>query len=537
MKDVFLRRLVAGVPKVLETFDSGTGRFMTPGYGGLDLGWAVTNQDVMYPLALLYKTAHPENPYHGDRKILDVVSKAGSAVRDWQYPDGQVEFIKVDGSKWGPTYMPWTQFHWVEAYRLVRDDLDAGTRGRWQEGLRLALDGTARQISKDWRVHNIPAWHGMTLVRAAQVFDHKDWGEAGAEMIRRVVAAQTPHGYWAEHGGPTTSYNLVYLHAIGLYHAFTGDDGVLECLRRGLEFHLTFTYPDGSMVETVDGRVKYHKGAPDRAFAGYSLFEQGRRFVRFLMQQAERAGQFAACTPATASAYGHYAGGRESPIPQDEPAYQRTMGDMARVVREGKWFSCVSAMTVEPDENRWGMDRQSFVSLYHDDVGLLVGGGNSKDQPAWSNFLVGDSYLPVAGGLRPGGVELDYRAATCSILVEHAGSDAILTLSADLRSGAQDVQCRLPVHIVPGSMLRAAGGQHFVTDGRRIRVTGPEAQWIGGDRWRIDLPGDATFEYPISPFNPYAKDGAAPLDQAAGFVHAPLSASAPQRVFRVRVGG
>jgi len=42
MKDQFLRRLVAGAPKVLETFDPATGRFMTPGYSGPDLGWAWT---------------------------------------------------------------------------------------------------------------------------------------------------------------------------------------------------------------------------------------------------------------------------------------------------------------------------------------------------------------------------------------------------------------------------------------------------------------------------------------------------------------
>ena len=52
MKDQFLRRLVAGAPKVLETFDPATGRFMTAGYNGPELGWTVTNQDVMYPLAL-----------------------------------------------------------------------------------------------------------------------------------------------------------------------------------------------------------------------------------------------------------------------------------------------------------------------------------------------------------------------------------------------------------------------------------------------------------------------------------------------------
>ena len=533
MKDLFLRRLVAGAPKVLETFDAATGRFMTPGYSGPDLGWAVTNQDVMYPLALLYKTAHPANPYYSDRKILEVVSQAGSAVRDWQYPDGQVEFIKIDGSKWGPTYMPWTQFHWVEAYRLIRDDLDEATRRRWEEGLTLAFDGTARQISKDYRVHNIPAWHGMTLVRAGQVFGRKDWGDVGREMIRRTVAAQTQHGYWNEHGGPTTSYNLVYVHAIGLYHAFTGDDSMRECLQRSLEFHMTFTYPNGCAVETIDGRVKYHDRVPDRCLTAYSVFPQGRRFVRFLMEQAQGHEHGETCTPATASAFEHYHDGAEAPIPQDRDSYERTMGELARVVRQGKWFSCVSAIITEPEDNRWGMDRQSFVSLYHDDAGLIIGGGNSKDQPAWSNFILGDYSLPTAASLVPGGVELEYPPAACSILVEHEADQAAITMSADLVSGSEDVQCRLPVHVVSGKSLQTGKGERLATDGHRIKVTGKDVHWIGGDGWRIDLPVDATFEYPVFPFNPYAKDGKAPLDEAAGFIHAPLSAAVPQQVFRV----
>ena len=131
-----------------------------------------------------------------------------------------------------------------------------------------------------------------------------------------------------------------------------------------------------------------------------------------------------------------------------------------------------------------------------------------------------------AGRLVPGGVELEYASGTGSILVEHAGNEAVLTLSADPPGGSQDIQCRLPVRLVPGQVLRAGGGRTLATDGQRVRVSGREAGWIGGSGWRIDLPQDATFEYPVSPFNPYAKDGAAPLDQAVGFIHAPLRPTA-----------
>jgi hypothetical protein len=515
MRDIFLRRMVAGAPQVLTTFNPDTGRFMTPGYEGPELGWAVTNQDVMYPLALLCKTSHANSPYSDSREILEVVEKAGDAVRDFQYPDGQVEFIKVDGSKWGPTFMPWTMYHWVETYALVRDDLDAARRQRWEEGLTLAFDGIAKNVSESYRVHNIPTWNGMSLTRAGQIFGRDDWSGVGREMIRHAVAAQTQHGYWNEHGGPTTLYNTVYVHAIGLYHAFTGDEGVRDCLRRGLDFHLKFTYPDGAGVETVDGRVKYHAGTQERSLTAFSLFPDGRRFARYLMERAEAAGKTASCTPFMASAFQHYHDGEEAPIPHDGDSYELTMGGMARVVKLGKWFHCVSAIVTEPVETRWGMDRQNFVSVYHDDCGLVVGGGNSKNQPAWSNFIVGETYLPASASLLPDGVRLDYRVARCVLRVCCDENEA--TLTYHLESGNQPVTCHLLLHIVPDKPLTTGDG------------------WVAHNGWRLELPNDATFEYPVSPFNPYAKEGNAPIEESVGVVSAGLDENVRERVFRLTV--
>ena len=42
------------------------------------------------------------------------------------------------------------------------------------------------------------------------------------ELIRNACAAQDPDGFWPEHQGPTVGYNIVYLHAFGLYHFHGG---------------------------------------------------------------------------------------------------------------------------------------------------------------------------------------------------------------------------------------------------------------------------------------------------------------------------
>ncbi|MCB0079956.1 MAG: hypothetical protein KDE47_03455, partial [Caldilineaceae bacterium] len=246
-----LRTLIEDVPMNLARFDESTGRFLTEG------GWAVTNQDLVYPLALLYRTQHPDNPYFQDQHILGYACRGGDAWRDFQYPDGKVEFIKVDDSTWGPIYMPWSMYHWLETYALLRDELGDERRARWEDGLTLAYDGIAAGLAAG-RVHNIPTWDGMATFRAGQIFDREDWREAGRNMIYRTVEEQQPGGYWLEHHGPTPSYNLVYVHAIGLYHFFSGDESVLDCLESATDFHIRYTYPDGRLVETIDGRVKYH---------------------------------------------------------------------------------------------------------------------------------------------------------------------------------------------------------------------------------------------------------------------------------------
>ena len=49
-RSTILSFLTGNMEQNLERFNESTGRFMTGD------GWAVTNQDIIFPLALLYKT-------------------------------------------------------------------------------------------------------------------------------------------------------------------------------------------------------------------------------------------------------------------------------------------------------------------------------------------------------------------------------------------------------------------------------------------------------------------------------------------------
>lgn len=565
IQPAILKMLVADVPRNLQRFDPATNRFLTEG------GWAVTNQDIIYSLALLYTTAHPENPYYQDPHILDVIKRGGDAWREFQYPDGKVEFVKVDGSVWGPIYMPWSMYTWVETYRIIRDLLEDDRRARWEEGLTLAYDGITQQLA-DGHVHNIPCWNGMASYRAGQVFGREDWLEAGRKMIHLTVAEQQPEGYWHEHGGPTTLYNIVYLQAIGLYYFFSHDESVVDCLHRGLGFHLRYTYPDGRMVETVDGRVKYHDDVIDRAYSAFSLFPEGRRFVAFLVEKlvAQRAtqsephityivtngerkpsgGNFGLSTNLAATLE-HYQKGPEASIPQDSSRYHIHDEGHSLIRRQDGWFTCLSGYMVPAVESRWGLDRQAFSSVWHDNAGLIIGGGNAKSQPAFSNFVFtptvspGENaapiYLPDSAELASEGnrdtVVLRYGDYAGSVSVEPLDKSQLLVkVETPTVVDPQDatVVGQLMFRLAAGDKLSTGAGQEFVVDETPISLTAESAGGsVSQGKWRLHLPAGSTFQWPVAPFNPYAADGAAPIEEAAAIVTLIPSATSGQLTIEI----
>jgi hypothetical protein len=507
-----LAKLAATVELQLPRFDEATGRFLTPPEGATapgakpeDLGWCPINQDVIYHLATVYR--EPGNPFHGDAKILDVACRAGDAIRDFQYPDGQVEFLKADGSKWGPTYMPWTNYAWLEAYALLRDELGDERRRRWEEGLTLAHDGQAREIASG-HVHNIPAWKGMSCHRAGQIFGREDWQRAGIEMIRLVTAAQDEAGYWPEHGGPSTLYNLVYVHALGLYYHHSGDESVLPALQAATDFHETFSYPDGRVVETIDGRVKYHDRIAQFAWASFALFPRGRSLLRHLIRNFDPQRDGKGVQGGTlASAFQHCGEGEEEPCLLDQASFSRRYRDWALVGRQGPWFACLSAFVCPPVNSRWGQDRQSFFSLWHQDLGLVIGGGNSKIQPEWSTFAAGGRYLPDSGRLTDegDGVVLQYGDVSCGLALELTETEARLTARA--QDGMAVNNLVLPLK--RGERVRTEAGVDVELGEHALALEPAQiGAWVQLGSLRLTVPWGTRLHWPSYPFNPYAIDAA-----------------------------
>ena len=525
MNDVkrgLLSAMAEAVSAVLPDFQQRTGRFISqpdgppaPGATPDDLGWCVINQDVIYPLAVLYKT--PGTDFYGDQEIRDMILRGGDAIRDFQYSDGRVEFLKADGSRWGPTFMCWTNYAWLETYALMRQELNAARRASWEVGLTLAHDGQAREIA-NLHVHNIPCWKGMSCCRAADLFGKPDWRTAGQAMMQAVVDAQQPDGYWAEHGGPSVLYNHVYVHGLGLYYAFTGDPLVLPALEAASEFHQTFCYPDGVPVETVDGRVKYRERLMCMGWVGFSACPKGRRLVQHLagnlVPERDLKGFQGG---AIASAVEHLIGGEIAAINVDRPSFREAYHDWAIVCRDTSWFGCLSAFTCSPVSSRWGQDRQAFLSLWHDTQGLLLGGGNSKDQPEWATFVADGRFVPNGGELLgdTDGIVLTYGQVRCSLRLHLDDGKAVIEAETE---GGPALQ-QFVVQVGRGDAVRSASGKATGLGDTPVDWgPGELGAWLDLKGCRIAVPAGASFRWPTKAFNPYAADGAAAFGSERGIL-------------------
>src|SRR5438270_6622014 len=106
--------------------------------------------------------------------------------------------------------------------------------------------------------------------------------------------------------------------------------------------------------------------------------------------------------------------------------------------RAGAWFTCLSAYHTCVSDSRWIQDRQNLVSLFHEKTGLIIGGGNTKLQPLFSTFTVGDVHLL---SYKPGDENPNFLPPGELV---HAPTDAKLSADASaLELNYGGVKCRV----------------------------------------------------------------------------------------------
>ncbi|MEA3401761.1 MAG: hypothetical protein U9R79_11025 [Armatimonadota bacterium] len=526
--DYFVASLVDDIPAHLEAYHPETGRFGTE-------PWVCRDQNRIFPLAVAWSLEHPDNPYYHDEEVLTAIAGGGEALVDAQDEQGRWRFDKKDGSYWGQIHMPWTYSRWVRAYQLVGDALPEESRERWKEGLLLGFKVMA-QYFPDSGVHNIPTHRAMALYIAGECFGEQDWKDRARQFMAKAVGEQDPVGFWSEHSGPVVGYNCVYIDAMGIYFHHSQDPVVLDALERAARFHASILWPDGSAVAAIDERQIYHGGVRV-GDVGFTHTPVGRGYM--LAQLERYVGEDERLMDGDSAASMILAAGDgEVVMPEDlGEGGVIVLGEDDALIRRGEpWSWALSAYTAEVSDSRWIQDRHNLVDVFHSELEMVAGGGNTKLQPYWSTFTVGDptllSHTPgdespdftpdidllwvptqAAASRDDEGTRLDarYRDVECSVEVRPDGDRLLLSYRAE---PGKQVEGHLPL-MMRGSQLQLASGEQLRLGDEPMEI-GPDriGEWLIYSDLKVTVPEGCSLLWPARQHNPYTKDGHSSLSHA-----------------------
>jgi len=511
--------------------------------------------------AVLYCKQDPSNHSYQNPELLSLALKIGDLLSAENERGSYEPRLNSDRD----SYM------WLESYRLLEQKLGRKRRNLWQRALRQNIGILAQEcaVRTDFpgfqspfigtSPNHLSLW-ASTVYLAGHVFHNHEWEELGERIMHRFVAEeQSQDGFWGEHEKllPTPGYDYTTYSGVALYWEWSQDAAALKALRQGLNFHKFFTYPDGSPVEVLDdrnrftevagwGRVNSCNGPEDgpagggndesasKGQFGFSNFSDGRGYAEFLTSFFQEGCLGYEDLGRIAQNALYYHAGLKELIPQNLSDYARQLTVPASIRKSHSWVVCLSGLIgTQAVTSQFYHDRQGHLSIFHERLGLIITGANSKCQPELATFsekLVGRVfYMPLSSRLSLADVQdrlsLAYNTFFADLLVSQA-TDRELKFRFVITGKDEpptDAQLTLQLCLRPGEVLETATGKSLLVNSERIELGPSEiGEWVRHHGWTLKTNSRARLIWPVFPHNPYTNSPETRLDHAVGALSIPL---------------
>jgi hypothetical protein len=516
-------------------------RLMAAELKSFDANRGQGNPGAMLAAAVLYTKEHQANPAQGDPEKLALALRLGDILASQSEAD-QAE-NKQD--------YEWEIHFWLDTLRLLESRLGDERRARWQREIEKITRWFASQLA--YRI-DFPRYQGpyirtstnhlalfaSEVYLAGRALRNQKWEELGTRALHRLAAEeQTPDGYWGEHtdNGPATGYNYLTMCCVALYWEHSHDPVAKDALRRATDFHKHFTWPDGTPVETINGRNRYWPVSPWGQF-GFSHWSDGRRYAELL------AGFFITGKISSrdlgrlAQNALYYHEGPTEPIPQDLPHSAYQMKTPAGIRKTGPWVVCLSGLIDRPIDSQFTLDHQGHLSIFHERQGLIVTGANSKHQPELATFQEntpsGAVTIPLSSRLRMSDdrdrLGLGYNTFFAELEIPTPRPDELtlhFSITETGRGRLQNAELHLQLCLQPGETLETAQSK-FALGETRVELSADELGGLIRHRgWTLRVPATARLMWPVYPFNPYANGLEKDIHRAVGVVSVPVAVEPP----------
>jgi len=530
----YFRLLEAGAAKVSERLNS---------LPNIDLktievnsGWRHFPYAILAP-AVLYAKQHASNSRFRDRGMLELAIRIGDLLASEN--EKKVFEPRLDSD--------WDTYMWLEAYRLLERELGDDRRARWtkaiKENIALVVSDARERFDFPWyhspfigtSPNHYVQWATLLLLGGI-VFAERDWEQLGKQVLRRFATVdQSADGFWGEHNreGPTTGYDYLTLTGVGLYYEYTKDAAVVPALRRSTNFHKFYTFLDGTPVDVINDRNR-HWGVSAWGQFAFTHFPDGRGYAAFLTSffkpetlTVDQLGRLAQ------DALYYHEGPGES-APQELANYSHQMTIAAGIRKTGSWQVCLSGiMNSQAINSQFYLDRQGHISVFHQRLGQIITGANSKRQPELATFsekLMGQTvHMPISTRLQMSDerdrLSLAYNTFFSDLYIPRPTEKELSLRFVITGRGqpADDPQLVLQLCLKPGETMETGAGKRILLGPERIELQAKDiGGWISHRGWKLTLDPASRLIWPVFPHNPYSNSPETDIRNAVGVLSVPL---------------
>ena len=307
---------------------------------------------------------------------------------------------------------------------------------------------------------------------------------------------------------------------------------MLPALRQATGFHANYTFLDGTPVDAIDDRNR-HRGVSAWSQFAFSHFADGRGYAAFLARffQPDSLTVEALGRLAQDALYFHE--GPVEPAPQERTAYVHRMRIPVSIRKTGPWQVALSGIVdTQTPNNRFYLDRQGHVSVFHQAAGLIVTGAGSKRQPELATFseTPGNAlvHMPLSSRLQMSEsidrLSLGYNTFFTDLYVSSPAEAVALrfVVSGRGRPGP-DTRLNLQLCLKAGETLETGAGRRLTLGPDRVELPASE---LGGrivhHGWSLEIPEGASLIWPVYPHNPYSDMPETSIAYAVGRLTVPL---------------
>lgn len=223
-------------------------------YGACDRtywGWKFTDfsgarfQEALYALAWMYSTPFPDNKMYNEPRVMNWIVAGFRHWQDLQHADGSFDEAYPFERSLAAT--AFTGFYLGEAYLKLGDAIPLEIRDTLRESFSSAGDWLCSNDEHHGILSNHLAAAAAALVVISKITGQSRHEQRSRHFLQRIFSRQSTEGWYEEYGGADFGYQTHGAFYLARVWQLTGDEELLDSLKRSVAFLACFVHPNGTL--------------------------------------------------------------------------------------------------------------------------------------------------------------------------------------------------------------------------------------------------------------------------------------------------